>query len=132
LSAEGALNGERGSNSIGRTRKHGEAAVTFTTWAHQRAVVVLDEHLDQLVVARERRLHRITVLLPLAGAALDIGEQEGHCPCRQRACWRCWRRRRQRSSGRTGRACGAARRASAFECGQQFGALSIPQSKAFS
>jgi hypothetical protein len=44
--------------------------------------IVFNGGLQDSMVARQGSWHRIRVFLPQARAALNIGEQKGHCPLR--------------------------------------------------
>ena len=64
-----------------RGREHRVDAVTGRL--DHRAVVGLDGVAEDLVVARERGVHRARVLLPQARRTLEVREQERHRPRRQ-------------------------------------------------
>ena len=49
---------------------------------HDHAVVLGDCTPHDLVVARQALAHGVGMLLPQAGRALDVGEEEGDRPCR--------------------------------------------------
>ena len=58
---------------VGGEDRHEPVAGRLDDLAARSAIADREDH----VVARERRAHRLRVLLPEAGAALDVGEQEG-------------------------------------------------------
>ena len=63
-----------------RTLRSGECRVhPVAGHLDHRAVVGIDRVAQDLVVARQRRLHRVRELLPQARRALEIGEEERDC-----------------------------------------------------
>lgn len=71
-----------GRHRIGRAVEGGKEAVAFAAALHQRPAVPLDHRRRQGVVTSQGVSHRLGVLLPEAGVALDIGQEE-----RDRARW---------------------------------------------
>ena len=94
----------RRSPRVDRVGRGGERGVhPVAGGLHHVAVVRLDRRTQDLVVAGERGLHRVGVLLPEAGRALDVGEEEGDRPGRQVSHGGLPRRRRQRGRGQRDR-----------------------------
>ena len=83
LGMQRLLEGGSGGDGIGGARKDGEAAVALAAWPHDMPIVLGDDLLDQRIMPHERLAHRIAVLLPERGAALDVGEEEGDGAGRQ-------------------------------------------------
>jgi hypothetical protein len=73
---EGLLEGEGGGEGICWTREDGEEAVAFAATLDHLAPVLLDASGQKNVVASEGEGHGVGVLLPEAGVALDVREQE--------------------------------------------------------
>ena len=78
------LDGQGGPHRRDRAREHGMHRV-----AHRlEHLAALSPHdvADQLIVARQHRRHAGGMVLPQAGAALDVGEHKSHQPSRQGHC----------------------------------------------
>jgi hypothetical protein len=72
-----------GSDGVGCAGEDGEEAVAFAPAFDDPAVGLSDGGCHEGVVAGQRRAHRRGVLLPEAGAAFDVGEEEGDGPRRE-------------------------------------------------
>ena len=81
LRAERELRVDRSRDRVRRGRERGMH--TVTRGLHDVTVVTLDRRAQDLVVARQRALHRFGVLLPEARRTLEIGEEEGDRPRRE-------------------------------------------------
>ena len=80
---ERPLDGGRGRDRVGRACEDAEARVALTPRADDLAVVLLGQELDDRVVLDQRLAHLVGVLVPQAGRALDVREQERDRPRRQ-------------------------------------------------
>ena len=74
----------RGDGSVDRVVARRERSVeTVTRRLHHVPATRLDRVTNDLVMARQRRLHRLRMLLPQTRRTLEISEQEGDRPRRQ-------------------------------------------------
>jgi len=73
---EGLLDGVGGVHGVGGAGEDAEAWVALAAGADDLAVVALGQGFDEGVVAGEGAAHRVGVLLPEAGGADDVGEEE--------------------------------------------------------
>jgi hypothetical protein len=78
LTCERLLDGDGRRDGVRGCREDGEPTVALTTRTDMDAPVLLDGLLEQGVVAGGGAAHRLVGLLPERGAALDVGEEEGH------------------------------------------------------
>jgi hypothetical protein len=71
------LEGTGGDQGVDSASEDGEEAIAFAPAFDHDAPVLLDRLGEQRIMAGERLAHGLRVLLPQAGAALDVGEQKG-------------------------------------------------------
>jgi hypothetical protein len=79
---EGPLRGERGSERVGCSGKC--IAERIADDLKDVTAMRFNCIAQDFVVARESSVHRVRVLLPQPRTALDVGEEEGDRPSRQR------------------------------------------------
>ena len=81
LGPEAALGIQRRRDGVRRTAERGVERITHAL--DDVSCVIADGRTDQGVVAGEGGAHRLGLVLPARGAALDVREQEGNGPARQ-------------------------------------------------
>ena len=81
---EGTLRIERGEHRVGRPREGGHHAVALALLEWPHAVVRGDRRIEEVVVACDGVGHRRRLQLPHLRRALDVGQEEGDRPRRQR------------------------------------------------
>ena len=81
LAGQRALRVDRSRHCVGCSAERSVQAIAGGL--HHMAVALLHRASQDLVVARQRIAHRLGMLLPEAGRALEIGEQERHRPRRE-------------------------------------------------
>ena len=83
LAEEPSLRVDRGGDGVGRACECGHDAVAFSLLDWPNATMVSDRLVEDLVVPRNRHRHRAGRVLPPSSRSFDVGQQEGHRPCRE-------------------------------------------------